>query len=422
MPIPILNVDQPRPYSITEAMRDWGAVRDSQINRDEALGDIGRQQKVRDYYAGLNGRQPNPAALSAIEPKAGIGASAMNHQQAQMGVEQAKATKEVMTHFWHGLTRAAKAKGIQKGTPQFQQLGNAFFNSTPVFAQVIKNATGNTYDPTKNIDLQAAESIADPTPEEQAQAEIQQATMKEQALYPYKLDYAKAQAGIDLGKMQMQDTLARDRDETNAIRQENLANIKTEQVYKKPLPPSIIKQVQENETSGKLAKNTSADIDAFINQIDNKELDLGIFQNLGAEAQDRGLFKSTPQGRNFISFKSAIQRWANDSLKLAKGVQTDMDFIREKSAQIDKANDPEIVKQRLGELKAFFDRLASQSQAQNDMIHEEYHRESRQIPESESSFHKPAPQIFTVRPPNKPGFRILHNPKTGEYIYKLEGG
>jgi len=196
MPIQLLNVPQPAQLSLSDSMRKWGDVRDSQIKRDEALGDIGRQQKVRDYYAGLNGAQPNVSAVSAIDPKAGMGAAAMNHQQAQMGVEQAKATKQVMTHFWHGLTRAAKAKGIEKGTPQFQQLGNAYFNSTPMFAQVIKNATGNTYDPTKDIDLQAAESMADPTPEEQNQADIAQKVAEQAALQPGRLEIAQAQAGI----------------------------------------------------------------------------------------------------------------------------------------------------------------------------------------------------------------------------------
>ena len=146
------NREPVRPYSITESMQDWGNIRDSQINRDEKLGDIGRQQKVRDSYGGLNGGRPDPAALSAIDPRAGIGASKMNSEQAQMGTEQIAATKQVATHFTHSLKRAAQQYGVQPGTPEYQQLADKVYRSSPIYAQTMRNVAGIEDDPSKPID------------------------------------------------------------------------------------------------------------------------------------------------------------------------------------------------------------------------------------------------------------------------------
>jgi len=405
MPINFIAPEIPKPYSITESMRDWGDVRDKQINRDEALGDIGRQQKVRDYYAGLNGAQPNVSAVSAIDPKAGLGAATMNHLSSQMGAEQVKASKAVATHFWHSLDATAKQLGVQAGTPEFQQLANKVYRSTPILAQTMKNVAGITDDPSKDIDWQSAKSMSDPTPEEKAQQEIQQATMKEQALYPYKLDYARAQAGIDMAKQ----------DHISPLEQEK---IDLQRASSARANAAAERAAMAAEISAKAASKGSEDerkASGWLNQarfafknMTEAAANEGADQPGLAEALAPEMLKGATQSAARQKYVQAASSFSEAALRAATGAGVNKDEAKQKIDELTPTfwDKPETKSQKYQALSVYLDSLEQ--------------RAGRSL--TPNKYQVMPKETFKTHPGKRPGFRTKFDPKTSVYFFVQEGG
>jgi len=406
MPIPILNVQQPAQLSLSDSMRKWGDVRDSQINRDEALGDIGRQQKVRDYYGGLNGAQPNVSAVSAIDPKAGLGAATMNHLSSQMGAEQVKATKAVATHFWHSLDATAKQLGVQAGTPEFQQLANKVYRATPILAQTMKNVAGISDDPNKDIDWQSAKSMADPTPEEKAQQEIQQATMKEQALYPYKLDYARAQAGIDMAKQDHISPLEQEKLELQktASNRANAAAERTAQAAEATAKFNGKSSEDERKASSWLNQARFA----FKNMTEAAKEGDGVDQPGLAEALSPDMLKGGVRSASRQKYVQAASSFSEAALRAATGAGITKDEAKQKIEELTPTFwDKESVKeQKYQALLVYLDSLEQ--------------RAGRSL--TPNKYPVTPKETFKTHPGKKPGFRTKFDPKTQVYFFIPEGG
>jgi hypothetical protein len=396
------NREPVRPYSITESMQDWGNIRDSQINRDEKLGDIGRQQKVRDYYGGLNGGRPDPAALSAIDPRAGIGASKMNSEQAQMGTEQIAATKQVATHFTHSLKRAAQQYGVQPGTPEYQQLADKVYRSSPIYAQTMRNVAGIEDDPSKPIDWQAAENIADPTPEEQNQADIAQKVAEQQALQPGRLEIAKAQAGIQrankdyVSPMEMQ-KYQDDRADSKRNYDQRERGIEATAINK-PMQPG----------SPAALSASAEEMDALIKSAEPL-LDASTGSGAGAMVDKMGNFigQSTP-GANAAAQLKVIGGNIVSRMPKPPGPASDRDIqlAIEQSAQLADPTVPAPQKKAaLASLREINDRQIERSKQQGFSLPK----------------NTPA-QTFTAKPPKKPGFRTIFDKNKGVFFYHPEGG
>jgi hypothetical protein len=95
----------------------------------------------------------------------------------------------------------------------------------------------------------------------------------------------------------------------------------------------------------------NSQLDNLYGQIDNGKLKLGIYENTSSKVKN--FFGGSDEvSRNFASFKATMEKLRNDSLRLNAGVQTDGDAKRAWGELIDNINDPEVVKQRLKEIKA----------------------------------------------------------------------
>lgn len=113
-----------------------------------------------------------------------------------------------------------------------------------------------------------------------------------------------------------------------------------------------------------LQKLEDNDIDALANvksmntqlgninqQIDNGTLKLSAGGNVWNKALNyTGM--STQESANYASFQAAMEKMRNDSLRLNKGTQTEGDAVRAWNELFASANDPKVVKQRLGEIQA----------------------------------------------------------------------
>lgn len=117
------------------------------------------------------------------------------------------------------------------------------------------------------------------------------------------------------------------------------------------LPVPALKMEQEALDNSRTADKIVTDLNKFVQQIDNGQLDLGLFANLANKARNN-LGMSNEESRNLVSLESGLQKLRNDSLRLNKGPQTDGDAERAWQELLDNINDPAVVRQRLEEIKA----------------------------------------------------------------------
>lgn len=142
----------------------------------------------------------------------------------------------------------------------------------------------------------------------------------------------------------------------------------------KPLPSSALNIQNTAVADVATAEGTQQNLDKFIGQIDKGDLDLGFFSNLYNKSLNNvGL--STTESKNLQSFQSTLEKLRNDSLRLNSGVQTDGDAQRAWGELVSNINDPDVVKQRLQEIKLINERGAALKKLQVDSMRQEYGKE-----------------------------------------------
>ncbi|MBJ7410122.1 MAG: hypothetical protein JHD15_07110 [Phenylobacterium sp.] len=135
--------------------------------------------------------------------------------------------------------------------------------------------------------------------------------------------------------------------------QRNTVTGKTEGVPKTSgrLSATVIKLQDDLLRDLGAASSVNTLIDKFAGQLDRGELNLGPVSNIGAQV--RNFVGASDDGsRNFASFRAAMEKMRNDSLRLNKGVQTEGDAQRAWNELLANINDEGVVVQRLAEIKA----------------------------------------------------------------------
>lgn len=137
------------------------------------------------------------------------------------------------------------------------------------------------------------------------------------------------------------------------------------------LPTSALKMQQEEVEAIGTAGTISADLDALTRQIDSGKLKIGPVENLLSKGKNlAGL--SDENSRNFQSFAATLEKLRNDSLRLNKGVQTEGDAVRAWNEILTNINDPQVVKQRLAEVKKINERAAGLRKMNVDLIRQNF--------------------------------------------------
>lgn len=139
----------------------------------------------------------------------------------------------------------------------------------------------------------------------------------------------------------------------------------------KPLPVPALKMIKEELDAIGTVSGTSSDIESIINQIDKKELDLSLLGNLENKARNF-IGNSSLQSRNYDAFMATMEKMRNDTLLLAKGVQTEGDAQRAWNQLMSKPNDSENVKQQLERIKAINERSENLRRMNIDNIRANY--------------------------------------------------
>lgn len=135
--------------------------------------------------------------------------------------------------------------------------------------------------------------------------------------------------------------------------QRNTLTGKTEGVPKTSgrLSATVIKLQDDLLRDLGAASSVNTLIDKFATQLDSGELNLGPLSNVGASIRNFA-GKSDVGSRNYTSFRAALEKMRNDSLRLNKGVQTEGDAQRAWNELLANVNDEGVVVQRLAEIKA----------------------------------------------------------------------
>ncbi|MEN6387170.1 MAG: hypothetical protein ABFD79_18480 [Phycisphaerales bacterium] len=139
----------------------------------------------------------------------------------------------------------------------------------------------------------------------------------------------------------------------------------------KPLPTTALKIQNDAIADLATAEGTQQNLDKFINQIDQGKLDFGLISNAINKARNN-LGISTEESANLSSFQSSLEKLRNDSLRLNAGVQTDGDAQRAWNELFQNINDPDLVRQRLEEIKQINARGADLKRLQIDTLRNEY--------------------------------------------------
>jgi hypothetical protein len=129
------------------------------------------------------------------------------------------------------------------------------------------------------------------------------------------------------------------------------------------LPPAILKEQNELIEGIGIAESLKADLTALDGQLSSGELNVGPVSNLWNSARNATGF-SNQESVNFNSFKTTLERMRNDSLRLNKGVQTEGDAQRVWNELMGNINDPQVVRQRLGEIQRINQRAADLKRVQ----------------------------------------------------------
>lgn len=119
----------------------------------------------------------------------------------------------------------------------------------------------------------------------------------------------------------------------------------------KPMPASAVKLQNEELTAMGTFAGLESDLGAVEKQIDGGKLKLGGITNLTNQARNF-VGASNEESRNLASFKAKMENMRNTTLLLNKGVQTEGDAQRAWNELMANINDPEVVKQRLAEIRA----------------------------------------------------------------------
>ena len=118
---------------------------------------------------------------------------------------------------------------------------------------------------------------------------------------------------------------------------------------RRPVPVSIQNAEAEDLHGVQNVTSINGLLGRFKEQIEGGTLELGPMANFISGARNWA-GNSSPETRNFASFKAGLEKLRNESLRLNKGVQTEGDAVRAWNELIANINDPEVVKQRIEEI------------------------------------------------------------------------
>lgn len=118
------------------------------------------------------------------------------------------------------------------------------------------------------------------------------------------------------------------------------------------LPATVQKLDSDDLNVIGTASQMNSRLNPYVNDLESRKLDLGPVRNIFMQGQN-ALGMSSPQSREFATFRSDLEKMRNDSLRLNKGVQTEGDAQRAWNELFSNLNDEKLVAQRLRQIQSY---------------------------------------------------------------------
>lgn len=158
----------------------------------------------------------------------------------------------------------------------------------------------------------------------------------------------------------------------------------------KPMPAAALKMQDEDLNAIGTFAGLDKDIEGFEKQMADGKLDFGPVKNITGQARNY-VGASSEQSRNLATFKSKLEGMRNAVLLLNKGVQTEGDAQRAMNELMANINDPEVVKQRLSEIRALNQRAVALKKNNIGILRRNYGQEDMDFSAYENA--KPATNL-----------------------------
>lgn len=151
----------------------------------------------------------------------------------------------------------------------------------------------------------------------------------------------------------------------------------------KPMPAPAVKLQNEELSAMGTFTGLDADLAALEKQLADGKLKVGPVSNVVNRGKNY-LGASTDESRNLATLRSKLENMRNAVLLLNKGVQTEGDAQRAMSEIMENLNDPGVLKQRLGEIRALNQRAVELRKSNVDLLRSNYGHEPMDFSKYES--------------------------------------
>jgi hypothetical protein len=127
----------------------------------------------------------------------------------------------------------------------------------------------------------------------------------------------------------------------------------------KPPSQAFLRLETDDLKDVQLAGGIASDLNSFAMKMDEGKMTLGPIANIGSKIE-LATGMANQNAREIGSFKTALEKLRNDSLRLNKGTQTEGDAVRAFNELFQNINDQGFVRQRLDEIKKINRRAQAQ--------------------------------------------------------------
>ncbi|MFT4046961.1 MAG: hypothetical protein QM661_09725 [Solimonas sp.] len=180
----------------------------------------------------------------------------------------------------------------------------------------------------------------------------------------------------------------------------------------KPLPAAVQKLEDDDLDALNIASGMQSDLQNFRQQISSGDLKLGPVANIESAVRNYAGMSDT-HSQNYASFRSALEKMRNDSLRLNKGVQTEGDAQRAWNELFQNMNDPRVVDRRLQEISNINARAAKFRDARIQNRRKTYGREALDT----SPFYADQSAYTEATPQQQPGTQASQQPARKDYSH-----
>jgi hypothetical protein len=142
----------------------------------------------------------------------------------------------------------------------------------------------------------------------------------------------------------------------------------------KPMPAAAMRMQDDDLNAIGTFAGIDKDLEGIQKQLETGKLNLGLVGNITGDVRNR-VGMSNENSRNLATFKAKLENMRNSVLLLNKGVQTEGDAQRAMNEMIANINDPDVVKQRLKEIRALNQRAVQLKKNNLDMLRRNYGQE-----------------------------------------------